>query len=252
MGTSVLLAMTRNVSILLLSALCAFQLCTLVEGAPWMLCVDGSLNGVQRFDLRGRAKGNSAASVQCASNAGQTEVAAIPNSVCYTGAANGASCHGSSTTCGDQHLANLIAACCACNHIKGNNDWTDPGSPNYNDPPSSCTCAASGMASAPGGPAAVPAAPVAQTTLLSEGERGKSRGCTHGNTVQDSAMTQLIHVDYDGGDCDALATIFTAEEATESALLQTSQNKTDDLLDLLALSAKSSDKSGAAVGWDCG
>merc|ERR1711937_730896 len=68
-----------------------------------MLCVDGSLNGVQRFDLRGRAKGNSAASVQCASNAGQTEVAAIPNSVCYTGAANGQSCSGSSTTCGDLH-----------------------------------------------------------------------------------------------------------------------------------------------------
>merc|ERR1711977_218639 len=61
----------------------------------------------------------------------------------------------------DRQLANLIAACCACNHIKGNNDWTDPTSPNYNDPPSSCSCAASGMASAPGGPAAVPAAPVA-------------------------------------------------------------------------------------------
>jgi len=246
------------VYILLFSALCVFQLCTLAEGRPWTLCVDGSLEGVQRFDLSGGDPKNSAASVRCASNAAQTEVAAVAGAVCYTGAANGADCHGSSTTCGDQHLSNLIAACCACNHIKGTNDWTDSNSPNYNNPPSSCSCAASGMASAPGGPAPAGSGkssgpgPAAQTTLLSEGERGKSRGCTDGNTVQDSAMTQLIHVDYDGGDCNALANVFMAEEATESALLQTSQNKTDDLLDLLALSAKSSDKSGAGVGWDCG
>lgn len=230
--------------------------------------------------------------VICASNPGVTEVdGANPSARCYSDKSctdpdpidpNPMAC--CSMVCGDQHLANVVAACCACNHI-----INEAGA----DIHPTCTCPAAGMASASvqqspllppllqtkGGINHLPGPTAAGLTgPTTTGQTGPTTTgqATSGETTAEAALPTIpagcdlngedisgtrLHVNMTG-DCGAVHAAFTESMGLlqNHQTVKTATQTDDDLLTLLALGATNDAKKAsperrsllATTGWDCG